>query len=145
MTTAIGLITLAPLEGTNPAPAPLQLTTDPEGYVRDWETRKSVIPVFDGAVTQDFGRYAADMTITLTWSGNGQWLDGEAVRTLRTWQGFGGGTYQFTDDEGNDFTVEMVPPFREAREFGMPDWYRATITLHVLAIAMLFGEIYTGG
>lgn len=144
MTTAIGLITLTPLDGGNPAPGLLQLTTDPEGYVREWESRKSVIACLDGAVTQDFGRFAADMTITLTWSGNGQWLDGDAVRTMRTWQGFAGGTYQFTDDEGNDLTVELVPPFRESREFGMPDWYRVTLTLHVLSIATLFGEIYTG-
>lgn len=127
-----------------PAGTPLQLTTDPDGVVDTWDPRKVSDAGLEGAVTtQDWGQYAIDCVRALTWSGK-QFLDRDAVLQIRQWLAVRGSTYRYVDAEGNDWTVELVPPFLANRIFGMPRYYTCTLTLHVLAMDMLLDAAYTG-
>lgn len=133
-------VTLTPVSPDGP---PLQLTTDPQVKTA-WKPRKATEAGLGGAVTTwDFGQVAKDCIRTLTWAGKGQWLDRDAVAQLRTWLGVAGSTYRYQDDEGNDWTVEILA-FDADREFKMPRSYTATLELHVLAMDALLGTVYTG-
>ena len=137
---ARGGITLTPLD---PGGAPLQMTTDPV-VTDDWSPDKSVEPGIAGAsTTYDFGQFANRAHRTLTWGGAGQWLDQAVIATLRGWCAVQGSTYRYVDPEGQDWTVELLM-MRADREFGLPRLYRCTLTLHVLAMATLYGSAYTG-
>lgn len=136
----IGGITLTPLI---PAGAALQMTTDPDSIVDAWGPRKFTEAGLEGAsTTQDFGQFAVDCKRTLGW--RRQMLDVVAIRTLRSWMATTGSTYRYEDDEGNDWTVELVPPFSANRVFGLDRLYTCTLTLHVLAMTHLYAETYTG-
>jgi hypothetical protein len=140
--TAIGTSYLTPIAPT--LGNALQLTTDPDGVVDEWPARKSIQAGIGGSsTTQDFGRYAIDCRRTLTWSGNGQMLDRDAVVQLDAWLADPGGTFRYQDGEDNDWTVEIMALAPE-RIFGMPRHYKCRLELHVLSMLMLRGDPYLG-
>lgn len=137
-----GTIVLTPI-GANPLPGALTVTTDPDGYARTWPKRRSEHPGLEGTLTtQDFGRFARDCTLRLSWS-TSQPLNKTAVQQLKTWEGQASSAYRLQDGEGNDWTVELVG-FEERRIFGQPDLYYGTLDLRVLTMALYLGQPYTG-
>lgn len=134
----IGTITITPLD---PAGAPVTMTTDPVA-VEKWDPDKSVEAGLAGAsTTYDFGQFANRAMRTLTWGGSGQWLDRDTVLTIRQWLGVAGSTYRYQDDEGNDWTVELLA-FQAVRDFA--DLYKCTLEVHVLAMDQYLGQSYAG-
>ena len=119
----------------------VQFNVDPDSVERDWPRRHSVSPVLGGDVLiQDWGRYAKDMTITIT-SGT-QYMDRATVKAIDALVAVRGATYTLVDWEGNAFTV-FVTDWKPKPTF-IGDLYTFTLDLQVTAITTLWAAAYTG-
>lgn len=147
MTIALGEIRLTP---DNFAGAPLTLLTDPDTVETVWDPRTYLTEGLEGTMTSEHaGQFAIDCIRRLRWAGQGQWLDRAAIRQLREWLALRGARLRYEDYEGNDWTVELVPPFQADADFriagaGLADLYTASLTVHVLSMYWYLGALYTG-
>lgn len=121
----------------------IQFTTDPQIYNPTvWPKRFRVHKGLEGSVTiQDFGTFQKDNTVRLG-SGAAGYLEETVVELLHGAFRTRGGSFTLTDWRDNEFTVfitrfEPVPTF-------LASLYTYDMELQVIAIAKLFGTVFTG-
>lgn len=121
-----------------------RFTTDPK-IRRDWPPRRSVLPGLAGSVThQDFGRFAADMKLTLTSGGN--YINAAFKRFLDGLASVRGASYAYSDYQGVEATVVILgfdPEPTFIRDDASVLW-EYTLQLQVLTLTKLDFETYTG-
>jgi hypothetical protein len=76
-------------------------------------------------------------------SGENGFLETATVKALHTRFRTKGATYTLTDWLGNEFTV-FITKFVPEQRFGLPGLFLYDMELHVLNIAKLLGDTYTG-
>jgi len=121
-----------------------QFTTDPQ-IQRAWPPRRSRLKGIMGSTTQqDFGRWAKDMRLTLTSSGNfmNQSLKAQIEGLMLTRKA----TYSYKDYTGLEGTVVIVD-FDAKPTFirdGQGVLFEYTLTLDVMTLTKLDFANYTG-
>lgn len=121
----------------NAFPAAAQFDNDPK-IAREWPLRRAVMENIGGGVThQDFGRYAADLRLTLTSDGN--FISQENKAYLDTLAGVRGAEYDYQDYMGIEATVVILewspmPTFIGDRPRGV--MYEYQLVLQVLEMTV---------
>lgn len=121
-----------------------RFTTDPK-IERAWPPRRARLPGVGGSVTQqDFGRFAADMRLTLTSDGN--WINAEFKAYLDALCFQRNQTYDYKDYQGIEATV-VIADFAPRPTFirdGESVLWEYALVLDVTELSTLDFATYSG-
>jgi hypothetical protein len=125
-------------------PAVARFTTDPK-ISRAWPPRRSRLLGIGGSTTQqDFGRFAADLRLTLASEQN--WITAEFRAYLDGLLGARNATYDYADYQGVVATV-VIADFEPKPTFvrdGRTVLYEYSLVLDVVTLSVLDFAAYTG-